>query len=79
MNRYLTVFFKEKNLPLVEWELTSNSGEFHLISNEVVIEHIGITSKQEQEQISNVIRQIDFKNGDVNHFLKHLAGAIINA
>jgi len=78
MNKYLTAFFDEKNLPFIEWELTSNSGEFHLISNEVVIEHIAISSEQEQKQISDVIRQIDFKNGDVNHFLKHLAGALIN-
>lgn len=78
MNIYLKNFFKEKKLEFVEWELTADNSDLHFISNQTVIEHIEIANEQEQEQISNVIRQIDFKNGNVNHFLKHLAGAIIN-
>jgi len=77
--RYLTTFFNEKNLPLENWELDDNDGVTHWISNEVVIEHIHAAPRSEQEQIANVIRKIDFANGNVNHFLKHLAGALINA
>lgn len=75
---YLKIFFEEKDLPEVNWELTSESGEVHFINSEVVIEHISITSEDEQHAIADVIRKIDYANGDVNEFLKHLAGAIIN-
>jgi len=77
--KYLDTFFAEKNLPLQNWELEDNEGTTHWISNEVVIEHIKVANRQEQTQIANMIRRIDFANGDVNHFLKHLAGALINA
>ena len=76
--RYLKTFFEEKNLPLANWELEDNEGTVHWISNEVVIEHIFAAPRGEQEQIAAVIRKIDFANGDVNHFLRHLAGALIN-
>lgn len=75
--RYLKTFFEEKNLPTESWTLTSSKGVVHIIDTDVVKEHIFIAPVKEQEQIANVIRQIDFKNGDVNHFLKHLAQAIV--
>ena len=74
--QYLETFFQEKQLPEVNWELTGPSGT-NFISNEVVIEHILHAPLHEQKQIANVIRKIDFMNGDVNHFLKHLAGALV--
>ena len=75
---YLETFFKEKQLPDVSWELKDDGGMTHWIGNEVVIEHISIASVEEQNKIADVIRKIDFANGDVNDFLKHLAGALIN-
>jgi len=74
--QYLETFFQEKQLPEVNWELTGPSGT-NFISNEVVIEHILSAPLYEQKQIAQIIRKIDFANGDVNHFLHHLAGALI--
>jgi len=71
-------FFNEKDLPFQQWDLTSEDGSFHIISNEAVIEHIMITSGSEREQIKGVLRKIDFANGNVNHFLKHLAQGLVN-
>lgn len=76
--KYLKTFFEEKDLPFQEWELVSEAGETHIISNEVVIEAVLNAPEHEQAGIADVIRKIDFQNGDVNHFLKHLAGALIN-
>lgn len=76
--QYLTTFFEEKQLPSASWELTSEDGTTHWIDSDVVIEHIMIAPSEEQKKIADVIRQIDFKNGDVNHFLKHLAQALVN-
>ena len=78
MMKYLKTFLKEKDLPFVQWELTDKEGNTHIITNEVVIEAIGGAPRHEQEAISNVIRRIDFVNGDINDYLKHLAGALIN-
>lgn len=78
MIQYLETFFKEKKLPHVSWELVDDAGVTHFIDSDVVLEHIEKTSDREQNGIADVIRRIDFKNGDVNDFLKHLAGAIIN-
>lgn len=75
--RYLRTYFAEKQLPEVTFEVESPNGTLNLIPNEVVIEHIlRSTSNDEINAITNVIRKIDFANGDVNHFLKHLAGAL---
>lgn len=74
---YLKTFFEEKDLPYEQWEITSDEGTWNLISNEVVIEHTLLTEGEERNQIENVIRKIDFLNGDVNHFLRHLAGALV--
>lgn len=76
--RYLEIFFKEKNLPHQSWELTSPNGTYHLIDSEVVIEAVLNAPPEEQTQIADIIRQIDFRNGDVNHFLRHLAQGLVN-
>jgi len=78
MISYLETFFEEKDLDEETWELTDKTGMFHIIGTAVVLEHIGIAPTHEQEAIANVIRRIDFANGNVNDFLKHLAGALIN-
>ena len=76
-NDYLTTFFEEKDLPTVSWEITSKDGTWNHISNEVVIEHVLATQGDERRKIENVIRKIDFQNGDVNHFLRFLAGVLV--
>ncbi len=78
MIKYLETFFAEKDLVEENWELTDEQGVTHWISSAVVLEQLAIAPREEQEAIANVIRKIDFANGNVNDFLKHLAGALIN-
>ena len=75
---YLKRFFAEKDLPEVSWELKDKQGVTHWISNEVVIEAIMGAPKYEQKAISHMLRRLDFANANVNDYLKHLAGALIN-
>jgi hypothetical protein len=75
-NSYLNRFFAEKRIPFAVFEKTDENGNLHVIENGVVIEHIALTTGTERAQIENVIRKIDFHNGDLNHFFAHLAGAI---
>lgn len=77
-SQYLQTFFAEKQLPEVTWELTDKTGQLHWISNLVVIEHIFQAPKHEQKAIGDMIRKLDFHNADINDYLKHLAGALIN-
>ena len=65
-------------MPYESWELVSDVGNVHLIDSDVVLEHMATATVAEQNKIADVIRRIDFANGDVNDFLKHLAGALIN-
>ncbi len=75
-HRYLDTFFAEKDLPIQTWTVKAPNGTAHVINSQVVLEHVAMAGKDEQDEISRVIRKIDFANGDVNHFLHHLAGAI---
>lgn len=51
------------------------SGDNHM-SYQTVVDAIGGTSKDEQAKIKNTLVRIDFNNGDVFHYFRHLAQAI---
>jgi hypothetical protein len=76
--KYLRNFFAEKDIAEVQWSLTAKDGTAHFIGNVVVVEHIAQCSTDEATKIGDVLRKIDFANGNVNHFFQHLAGALIN-
>ncbi|MEC0259352.1 hypothetical protein [Paenibacillus lautus] len=71
--RYLELFFEEKELEprifTVEHNETVHMIESALLQD-LIINH---TSASEQGQIRAILVKIDFYNGDVNHFLEHLA------
>jgi hypothetical protein len=75
---YLKTFFEEKNLDRTQvFEKTAPLGTVNMIEAGVVIDTIlTATPKDEQEKIATILRKIDFANGDVMHFLDHLAGAL---
>jgi hypothetical protein len=75
MSAYLKTFFGEKNLDSVIYEVEGPSGVNH-IPTECVIEAILIAPRHEQKAIADTLRKIDFYNGDVHHYLRHLAQAI---
>jgi hypothetical protein len=73
---YLARFFDEKGLESKTYEVEDPTGLAHFIPTEVVVEHIHAAPNVEQRQIADILRRIDFLNGDVHHFLNHLAGAL---
>ena len=75
--QYLASFFEEKKIPYKIFEIIDKSNTVHFIDTDVVIESIHSAPKTEQTQIANVIRRIDFKNGDICHFLKFLAHGLV--
>jgi len=74
--RYLERFFEEKEITFEAWEIELH-GETHFIDTDFVIESIKEAPTQEQNQIADTLRKIDFVNGNVNHFLKFLAEALV--
>ena len=75
--KYLKTFFEEKNIPFQIFTITDIHNNTHYIDTNVVIENILSTTSTEQAQIAMILRKIDFKNGDVNHFLKYLAYGMV--
>lgn len=73
---YLRHFFAEKALDERIYDVAAPDGTAHMIPTGCVIEAIQSAPAREQEQIASVLRKIDFCNGDVHHFLNHLAGAL---
>lgn len=72
MTTYFKRFFDEKNIApdeTFEFDLAST---WHLMSYGVVIDAVKQTTGQEAATIAATLRKIDFANGDVKHYLRHL-------
>lgn len=77
-NKWLDTFLSEKNIDLEDsFELNSEDGSFNLFTYQVIVDFMKVTSKQEQKAIKDMLVMIDFKNGDVKHYLRHLAKALV--
>tara|TARA_R100000734_G_C3217178_1_gene30088 strand:+ start:143 stop:403 length:261 start_codon:yes stop_codon:yes gene_type:complete len=74
--KWLDTFIEEKNLPMEDVFTIKKNGTINIMSYKTIYEHILITSKKEQEQIKKIIIKIDFFNGNVLDFFKHLGKAI---
>ena len=76
-NQWIDTFVSEKGIDQ-EQIIEVEGGVFgtNFIPCGVVIENIKTTSEEEKQQIKDILIQIDFSNGDVMHFLRHLAQAI---
>ena len=76
-NTWLNTFIEEKNID-TDITLEVEGGVFgtNFIPVKVVIDEIKRANKEEQQQIKNTLVKIDFLNGDVLHFLQHLAKAL---
>jgi hypothetical protein len=73
----LKKFFEEKGLDSRTYEV-SRKDTTHFVESEFLIDVIvNHTPPVEQEKILDTIVKIDFQNGDVHHFLKHLATAYV--
>ena len=76
MNTFFNRYFNEKDLDNQVYEITTPNGTMNLIETDMVIAKIKTTQGEEAKKIEAIIRQIDCLNGDLHHFLKHLAQAM---
>ena len=70
---FFQAFFAEKALDDRTYEVISAAGTLNLISTETVIAAINRTQGAEAQQIEGILRKLDFMNGDIHHFLAHIA------
>ena len=76
-DKWLDKFLDEKELDLdVMFEVEGPEWGLNIIPAAVVVEHMRIAPAREQAKIKDMIVRIDFQNGDVMDYLRHLAGAI---
>lgn len=73
--KWLDTMIEEKGIDLEEtFEIQGEC--WNLMSYGVVVEAIKATSETEQKAIQNMMVKIDFVNGDIKDYLRHLAKAI---
>ena len=73
---FFETFFSEKDLTDEVYTVTSENGTPNIIPSSVVIEAVKRTRGEEAKKIETILRKIDFLNGNVHHFLQHLAQAM---
>jgi len=76
MKKMLQRYFKEKSLKNEEW-IIKKANIFGYIDSKtvqkIIVEEL---PEDQQQQIWYIIQQIDYHNGDVNHFLHHIANGL---
>jgi len=77
MKKYLETLISEKSAADIDTGFTVQgpSGDNHMTYQNVV-DAIVAAPKSEQKVIRGTLVMIDFRNGDVFHYLRHLAQAI---
>lgn len=75
--KWFNTFLEEKNLGYQCWTIESGD-QSHVIDSDVVIEAIKSAPAHEQNKIKDMLVRIDFVNGNVNDYFKHLAKALIS-
>lgn len=76
-NQWLDTFIQEKGIDLDYTFTIEDEGITHIFELGNVIENIKTTSKEEQNAIKDMIVKIDFYNGDVVDYFKHLSKALV--
>jgi hypothetical protein len=74
---YFQTFFTEKDLPTATWEFHTAT-DVHIISSADVIEILQqLPEDPGARKIADTLRVLDFRNGDILHYLQFLARGLI--
>lgn len=73
---YLKRFFAEKALTQRVYEVQAKGGTTNLICTSEVIHTLLNAPDEHQRKAADILRTIDLANGDVHHFLEHMAGSM---
>lgn len=70
---YLKTFFSEKDLDERVYTVEAKGGTTNIFCTSDVVDALLSASDGIQAKAAEIIRTIDFANGDVHHFLRHCA------
>lgn len=76
-NNWLDTFINEKGISLDDTFEIEEKGILHIFEIGNIVETIKATSPREQAEIKDMLVKIDFHNGDVIDYFKHLARALV--
>lgn len=76
MKSFFRRMLEEKELMDVHFVI-NYKGQNHYMNTGVVLELIESSTEEEQSAVKDVFSKIDFKNGDLMHFIKYLGNAYI--
>ena len=76
MITFFNTQFNEKQLANQVYEIAAPNGTMNLNETDLVIAKIKKNQGVEAKKIEAIIRKIDCLNGDIHHFLKHIAQAM---
>ena len=74
--QWLDTFISEKNLPMENTFTIEKNNNLNIMTYKTIYEYMLIANDQEQKKIKDTIVKIDFLNGNVLDFFKHLGNAI---
>lgn len=75
-DKWIDTFIEEKGIDLEQIIEIKTETNIHYFEVGNIVENIKATTSEEQEQIKQMIVKIDFYNGDVIDYFKHLAQAL---
>jgi len=79
-DKWLDTLLSEKGIDAestIAFDGESETGTYNLMMLDVVIEAVKSTGTQEQKAIQNMLVKIDFCNGDIVDYFRHLAKALV--
>ena len=74
--KWLDTFISEKGIDLDQTLTVEGSSGANYMPVQIIVDAIKSASASEQSQIKAMIVKIDFVNGDILHFFRHLGKAI---
>ena len=76
-NKWIDTLVAEKNIDLDEdFTVAGKVYGMNFFTYGVIVEAIKTASAEEKKAIKNMIVKIDFLNGDIKHYFRHLAQAL---
>ena len=75
-NEWLDTLIDEKGIDKEEEIITEGESGTNFMTVDTVVEAIKATGTREQGKSKDTLVFIDFKNGDIVHFFRHLAQAL---
>jgi len=78
-DKWLDRFISEKGLDLETMIQVETPQNWHLMPLGVLVQYIKSAPLHEKQAIQNMLVRIDFRNGDVMHYFRHLAQGLAHS